>query len=757
MKFCIAPAFSILIAINLTLTISHQANAESAIEVIEVQALKRLENAQHVGLSLSHFSGAQLEAFELKDSSELALLAPNVTVTSNASEGSPPSVFIRGVGLLDYNTSNTSPVSFYVDQVATGSVSNQVVHFYDMAGVEVIRGPQGTLFGRNTTGGAILFHSNKPEQSFAASTKAAIGSGDYRNAEAMLNLPITDNTATRFAASWHDYDYTATNNLFSDAPQEGLKQLNWRWLTQTQLDDLDILFKVHGSDWSGITLPYGNIGVNDPLTMETCSTERILREECVDNFGFNADAADFHDVSVDNDSPHDTNSLGASLQLDRAISDNLMLSWIASLNNLDRTHVIHCDGNDLDVCVGYFDLKTELTTQELRLTGENHSLKWIAGLYYLNETIEQDNSIDLFRDLRILNPALAATPGSGVGQYFYDNKIETESLAAFSQFDWQLSSQTSVIAGIRYTDESTKVISDTDVNIMVDTNLPAGITVPAWLVKDTIDNKKWSGKLGINYQLDTDTLFYSSLSNGFKSGGYNGGFLFFAEQAELAAYGPETLNAFEIGNKINLFENQVRINSAAFVYQYKNQQVFMNQASATPNAPPLQLLENVADSKIYGLETDILYQANRDLTLQLTLGYLPTAKFEQYTDPVGNELTDNRLPTTPKWDVSALAQYDFANFNTSYVSALITTNYKSEFYFDQNENPITEQDSVNLVNASLSWRDNQETWDISLWAKNLTDEDYYHLKFDLVAFLGMVNNTKAEARRYGLSVTYRFH
>lgn len=715
------------------------------IEVIEVYAQKRLQRIQDVSVAVTSISGQALAEQQIKDTTELSAFTPNLKISQNAAEGTPPAVNIRGVGLIDYNTSNTSPIAFYVDDVVVGSANNQIVNLFDMEQVEVLRGPQGTLFGRNTTGGAILLRSARPEQEFGGFFNVSVGNNSSSKFEGALNIPLTDATAMRFSASHHDYEYT-TNNIYPASPEAGLKQSNYRLLLSSQYDDLSVLFKAHLEDWSGIVQPVGNIGIfKNPATQELCSPSEAGSPSCFDLFGFNKGNDNFFDVMVNNDSPHDTEGQGASLNLDWQFSETTSLVSVSSFDDLERDHAFNCDGSPARLCEGNLGLDNQVFTQELRLHHQFGDHYFIAGLFYLDERIKQDNYNDILRELRGLTPQALT--------FIYDNQIDITSAAMFAQLDYALSDLITVTAGLRYTDETTDYQSVSHINVGVDPNDYVGLTLPYYTVSGEVDDNQLSGKVAINHKIDDNSTVYYSFANGFKSGGYNGGFLSTPEQATLADYGSETLNAHEVGAKFALLNQNLSVNVAGFYYDYKDQQVFMNQESTIPGAPPLQLLENVGNSTIYGSEVEVFYTPTNDLYLQFGLGYIPEANFDEFIDPTGKVLTDNRLPFTSEWNVSGLANYQVPMFGNQLVFEL-NFDYQSEFYFDQNESDYAMQGGYTLWNGFIRYE--ATDWDVSLWGKNLLDEHYSHLKFDLSSFLGMLEDFKGEGRRYGVQFQYHF-
>lgn len=742
-------------AANMTLPLSLYAQEVNAalgsdkgkMEVIEVYAQKRAQTLEEVSIAVSHVKGEALKNQHYKDSTELSVFAPNLKITQNAAEGTPPAVNIRGVGLVDYNTANTSPVAIYVDDIAVGSASNQIVNFFDIEQIDILRGPQGTLFGRNSTGGALLIRSKRPE--FIETGYITLG-GANNNAysiDAMFNTVTSNNSALRLAFNHQDYDYS-TKNIFSPSPTAGMEQTNVRLSYLLNLDNVDLLLKANIADWQGIVQPVGSIGIiANPATGERCSVAQAGSLACYDNFGFNAGSDDFFTVSVNNDSPHKSDGKGFSAHLNWFINTDNEFIALTGYNQLKRDHAFNCDGSPARLCEGNLGLDTRLITQELRLQTRFDEHFLTTGLYFADEAISQNNENDILRDFRGILPAELTTT------FFYDNQIDTLNIAAFSQIDYALNRDWLLSAGLRYSYEALDYESVSTLNMVVDATDLNGAIVPFYHVEGAQSDNGFSGQIAINYQYSDFTHAYYRFANGTKSGGYNGGFLSSAEQAALAAYGKERLNSHEIGTKSFWQSQGVRFNWAAFYYNYNDQQVFMNQPSALPQRPPVQLLENVGDSIIYGLEGELDYFASEALALRFSFGYIPHAKFEEFVDPLGNALTDKRLPFTSKWNVSAGMQYN-TTFVANPFTAQFVIDYQSDFYFDQNQNPYAQQDGYTLVNANMHYQIDQ--WRFVLWSKNVFNTQYSHLKFDLSSFLGMLEDFKGEGRRYGFDVSYQF-
>lgn len=725
----------------------HTFAAPEAIEKIEVYAQKRAQSIDEVSIAVSHLTGLQLESRGVKDATEIGHFVANMKISQNAAEGTPPAVNIRGVGLIDYNTANTSPVAMYLDGASVGSANNQLVDLFDIEQIEVLKGPQGTMFGRNSTGGAILIRSARPDAGSYGYVTGGMGTDDWQKLQGAYNHEVDPHSAFRMAFSHTKYEYTSYN-LYEPSPEAGLEQNNARLSYFGEWDAISVYFKAHYSHWNGIVQPVGNIGIySDPVNLVTCSAAVASQGKCVDRFGFNDGSDDFWAVSVNNDSPHHSIGKGWTVEVNWDVSDDSKLVWLNAFSRLDRMHAFNCDGAPAKLCEGNLGLKAELLNNELRYHTQIGKDYLTAGVFLLEERLYQDNNNDLGRDLR-------GTPfGAASTMFFYDNDIKTNVAALFAQYEWQWRPSTRITAGLRYSDESVEYDSVSVVNSVLDQSQPEGVLLPFYHVVGARDDDGLSGKVAINYDFSEDKMIYYSFSNGNKSGGYNGGYLSSPEQAENAAYGPESLNAHEVGTKLTWSEAGIKVNGALFHYDYQDQQVFMNQPASEPGLPPIQLLENVASSKIYGAEIDIEYQLTAAVVLNIGAGFIPHAEFENYTDPLGVTLSDKRLPFTSEINTNAQLSYEYMLDGADVVTSL-GVDYQSEYYFDQNQNPYAMQSGYALWHFNKRYR--TQSWQANIWAKNLFDKEYSHLKFDLSQFLGMLEDFKGEGRRVGVDFTYRF-
>lgn len=714
------------------------------IEKITVTAQKREQSTQDVAVSVSVLNEALIQRLHIKDTTVLSAQLPNVKITTNTGEGAPPVVNIRGVGSLDYNNTTTAPVAFYNDGVVGGSLSNSLLYLFDIEQVEVLKGPQGTLFGRNTTGGAVLLQSVRPKDYFEGYLTLGLADQDHRKFESVLNAPLGDKSAVRVGVSHQDYDYSS-NNLLAGVPQAGMRQNNFKILLSHEADSFSYLFKVHGADWEGVVKPVHNKGViKDVATQTLCSPQEAGSLNCTDSFGFNDGSESFHDVMVDNFSPHTTERIGGSGEIKWDINTQVYLTSITSINKLERIHTFNCDGSPADLCDGNLGVDNRTWTQELRVHVDHEQFYFIGGWFYIDENIDQQNMIDLFRDARAF---LAAGPAN----FFYDNTVDLRSSSIFGQLDYSLDEDLIFTFGLRYTDDETEYRASSQINVPTMAGDFGGITVPGWNLTGAVSDSHLSGKVALVQKLNSSLSLFYSISEGFKSGGYNGSLAFSPEEAILAEYGPETLTAYEVGAK---YINDVhRLEGALFYYDYQDQQVFMNQQSNEGLSAPAQVLDNVGQSELYGAELEWYYTPDNHWLWRLGIGYLPKAELDEFIDLRGNTISDNRLPFSSKWNLNGLVNYTFAAFDGD-IDLQLEVDYQSAFYFDQNQNPYARQSDFALVNASVNYQ--SEKWRIALWGKNLFDQDYSQIVFDLTENFGLLQDLKGEARRVGVEVTYQF-
>ncbi|WP_102797168.1 TonB-dependent receptor [Bowmanella denitrificans] len=728
-----------LIFSQLAVAQSSTSQTQDQIEVIVVNAQKRQQDIRDVAVAVTLIDGEQIARQHIKDTTQLAALAPNMKSSKVAGEGTAPSFNIRGIGMFDYNTSTVSPIAIYADEVVSGGANFLDSTLYDIQRVEVLRGPQGTLFGRNTTGGAILLTSVLPQAEFSGYARASVAEQDYRALQGAVNVPLADNTAARLAFNHVDYDYSI-QNLDANGQDGGMRQNSVRLLVASEWENASLLFKLYSEDWQGAPKPIYSAGILKASgTGARCLPDEVGSRSCVDSFGFAPATDDFWQTEADTaDKRHDTDSWGASIQWQWQVNQRWSLKSITAHKDLERFHSFDSDGPG-NFIEGSLGSDNQFFSQEISASRQGENSHWMAGLFYLQEELKQQNDLDLFRDFRA-NPATAG----GAVQFFYHNTLENQSFSVFSQLDYNLSPDWIVTAGLRFTDDSTEYHAIADMDVV-------GAYIPGvWDLRGEVDDREWSGKLALVQKLSSRTSLYYSYSRGYKSGGYNGGFASSEAQAVDSEYAPERLNAWEVGARLQLPQWDMNLDLAAFWYRYQDQQVFINR---TTGLVPYHVLKNGGDSRIQGLELSLAYTPVSQLMLDLNIGYLPKAELGEYQEE-DLYVAGTQLPFTSEWNISALVQYEI-NLAGGRLLSQLGFDYQSDFYFDQNENPYLQQQGYSLWHGRIAYQPNAQ-WEVALWAKNLFNRQYHELKFDSIAALSAVTELRGEARQLGVELSYHF-
>ncbi len=665
-----------------------------------------------------------------------------------------PSFFIRGIGSTQFNTNANSKVGVYVDDVYLSSPAVHGAQLFDVERVEVARGPQGYLFGQNTTGGLVRSIVNKPKLNGgpATSIDATVGRFGEIDIDAAVGFDLGDRAALRVSGRSQRSDGFQENTLLH-ADEGGSDLLAGRvQLLFAPSDDLDVLFNVHASSDDGELSPYKQLGLVDPAMGEPCARPG-LGSGCTDFFGY-ADSSNNHEGQWDvpnQVAPVDAS--GASLTIDWRLAAATLTSVSAYEEN-DSEINEDTDVSPLDVVHGSYTGSPEQFSQELRLTSNGSGpTRWIAGVYYFDE----DYRGSAHFAARGFGPGIFSGVGEtleGVGQV---SSMQTRSYAAFGNVDQQLGELWQLSIGLRYTHETKDVRYAAFLTDSTDVQ-PATLVGPALIPRialfQTIDfaqDKDWdnvSGRVALSYRFARDVLGYASVARGFNSGNFNGGA--FSDQSEASLVDPEILTSYEVGVKSDLAGGTLRLNAAAYYYDFKDQQAFILASGA--GGAPFQQLSNAAASSLYGAELESEWRPLEALQLQLGAGYTHS-RFDNFNSDVGGDLTGNELPSAPQWNLNVLLGYEWELAGgTLLLSA--DAKYTDHQFFSVNDDPLLAQDAYWLSNARLSYSSPAKHWTVALWARNLADEDYLVGAYDLAAF-GFDQYVVGAPRTYGITLSYR--
>jgi iron complex outermembrane recepter protein len=723
---------------------------DELVEVV-VTATRRAEPVQSVPLSITAISGADLVTEGVTATRDLVAVTPNLAVQGSYTR-EQPEFFIRGIGNTQFNPNGNSKVGVYLDDTYLNSTAAQGAGLFDIGQVEIARGPQGYLFGQNTTGGLIHVIPNKPQIGGGLTGEGDVTVGRFNELDPALAIGFDTGatSAARISVSDQNRNGISENTLLSK--REGaVNLLAWRaqWLWKAG-DAVDVLVNVHGSrDRSGI-VAYKQVGLINPATGGPCPAPG-LGSGCIDPSGY-ADNANFYQGQWNVRNQHAwVDAAGASLTVNWQLPAFKLTSVSAYEQNTSRIHE-DTDAGPADILRGDYLGHPRQFSEELRLTSPEQQLSWLAGLYYFHE--------DLDTSVAFLAPGFGpgiftgnpSDPLEGVGQV---SSLTTNSYAAFGNIDYAATERWKLSLGLRATHE-TKELSY-DAYIIDATSFPAdsfvsGALIPAAGLAQTIGyrtSQSWnnvSGRASVSYKLADRVLGYVSFARGFNGGNYNGGA--FLNQGEASLVNPEILKSYELGLKTEPTP-RLRVNADVFKYQFTDMQVFI---SATSGANVFQQLSNAAAASLYGAELEIDWKPIAGWVVQLGSGYTHS-RFDNFQSSISGDLTGKTLPSAPKLNVNGLVRYSVAVPGGT-LDLQVDGKYQSSQFFSVNDDPLLRQDAYGIYNARISYAVLKDRLTLSLWGKNLADKGYLVGAYDL-AIYGWDQYNVGEPRTYGVTVQYR--
>lgn len=729
-----------------TPTATGGANDTQVAEVV-VTAEKRQERLLDVGLTLSSLDAETLRTQRVETSSDLSNQVANVDVKQNI-PGAQAIITVRGVGLDDFSSTNNSTVGVYIDDVFLASFAEMDFNLFDLGRIEVLKGPQGTLYGRNSTAGAINIISAAPSFSGDSGMVSATAAnyGRYEG-EAWANLVASDQLAFRFSgkAITQDDGYWFSRPLDSTLGKQnillGRAQMLWQPSAGTT-----VLLKLEAErDRSelGAGKFFGTIPAVAGATCPNFSNPAV----CVDSHGFTDTNPDPFSVTTDHAAPYNVSQEGATLHVDQELGW-AKLSSITGYIDFKRNFYIDADAAPTTDAEFNQNDKVRQFTQEVRLAGGSEArATWLVGAYYSWDQV-QTLSPGYLQDLFNTDVLITANQ-------------KTESRAVFGQVDWTLTPKLKLITGLRYTDEDRSYIGGTtDLN-------PFGLSFLCYAVgacalgapgthvlsfeDDTIHDSNLSWRGGLNFKPSDDTLLYAQVARGTKSGGFFNGIT--TNSAALAPYRPEELTDYEAGVKSRLLDKTLQLEASLFWYDYDDLQT---QTFTNVGAVSLIKLGNVGKATVKGLDAQATWLPVRGLTLSGSLGLLNTELGSFTTAGAAGPIVvpkGNKLPNAPDTTFNGQVRYEWPAFGDWTPAIQAGAHYSSSVFKEALNTPYLSAGSYWLIDARAALA-SSAGWELALWGKNLGNTQYVTQATD--DGLGMGYRVFNAPRTYGVSLTKRF-
>jgi len=722
------------------------------LEEITVTARKMEEKLLNAPVAVTAISGMALEERDMTDISAVADIAPNVNFSfggTSSGSGSAAVVYIRGVGQNDFTPVTDPGVGIYVDGVYMARTVGSVLDIVDLASIEIVRGPQGTLFGRNTIGGAISLTTRDPGDEFSGRMRATGGEDNRVELFGSFDVPMSDSFRASFTGLYKSRDgyveRVQTGEMLGDDDVLG-GRAKFVWDAS---EDLTIKLSVDasrertgsapevstsiGPDFqpSGAPTFVGfynlNIFGNGPAD---CAGGGSLSDPTCAN---NQYALSPYETAETGPSHNDIDQWGLSLTADWSATDSFSVKTITAYRELDAFFSRSSDGTPFMIFQTTDDYTAEQFTQEIQFNGTSldDRLNWVAGAFYMKETASDIGLIEA-----IIAPAFPRYIGA---------KTDNKNFAVFAEATYDLSDRLHATGGLRYTDETKKFDPVAHIIGRDDPYVPAG--------EDALDFSEvtWRGTLA--YDVSDEVSTYFNVSKGFKSGGFDQRLTQPVTRVgddQLPTFAPEKVTAYEFGLKAELPDQGLRLALAAFYSDYTNIQV-----SANPPGQINTVTVNAAEGSIKGIEAEFTWVPTPELFIQGALGY-QDAKYTTLDANKGIPLTlDDELIRTPEfsWNLGASYRVDLGENGS--LTPRVDWVYKSEIQFEPVNNPLVASDAYHNINMALAYADQDEKWRLTFGVNNLTNETYM-IAGDSNATIGYALSVFSRPRNWYVSAEFAF-
>ncbi len=709
--------------------VPEEAEALNAGADIVVTAQRRSERLQEIPATISALDSASLKAAGVVDISNIAPRVPGFYAGGFGS--SRPQLYIRGIGTRQFDPGSESSVGVFVDESYLGRTGGVLGTLKDIERVEVLKGPQGTLYGRNTIAGAVNVITKGPTSSLSAEAEVGAGNYDSIDAFAALSGPIAGDAIKGRVAAWHSKRRGYMTNLRTGKHPQGLDnyggrvRLEFNPSTNIKIDLIGEIMRDTGASFQGESI--GSVTNPNGILLGRAGLVPIKSSNPYKQT-----------YTTDTDYNRHVDALTAKVQFFTDVADIVSVSSYRKMKYKDDRDF---DNTSLDVIRQISDEDSKQYSQELRLVSNREgalsfggALDWILGAYYYKDKSNHSDTFDFGADSVVGEGGLDKT----IGEY------RTTSLAFFGQATLNISDQLKITAGARYTEDrkrSTLSGTTTDARPLV--------AAPFTQVNPKVKFTSFDPKVTLSWQPNRDLNFYASYGQGFKSGGYQYTPLTAAQAA--LVFQPEEIDAYEAGVKAIFMDGSVRANAAVYRYDYANLQV--SRVVLLPDGSTPSLITNAGKSRIEGAELDVTLRPTDGFEVNLAYAYTD-AKYQTYIAGANN-FSGTRMVRAPKHSVNVSAQYTIETGADSDLTLRGDYAMLSDFFHEPGQGelrfgstiPLTREDGYGLANARVTYR--MGNWRVSGWVSNVFDT---HYRRTVLALPGQVINLYGQPRTWGATL-----
>ena len=755
--------------------------ARRTLDVVTVTAQKKEESILDVPMAISAFEGEDLELLGIQDTNDLASIVPGFT--HSESRFGSPIYSIRGIGFNTENVSSSSPVGVYIDEIAFPFPVMSEGLTFDMQRVEVLKGPQGTLYGRNTTGGLVNFITNRPTDEFESSVKVSYGSFETLEAEGFLSGPLSNNVRGRIAGKYVKSDEGWQESASRPGDTLGKQdKFAIRGALEFDLSE-NVSVLLTGSHWTddSDTLAPQAIGVSPqgaaPVVPGFAASVAAIPRT--------AEGADWDArppipwggttfTQPPSDFVKDVESTSFALRVDWDLSENTTFTSLTGYSDYSQSNFLDQDGTPFESFSSLSNAEIETLSQEFRVAGDHDKFDYVVGAYFSkDENAEnqqpwggENSLLSFFRGqlAAFADPAFQGDPTFGAfheaawGFRNWENFVDitNESWSVFGQVDYDVTENLTATVGLRYTEDSADFQGCTrdnngDGNIHAFWNVglappflgpaftqPAlpgecvtfttnGAGLPNALsitpIMDELEEDNVSARFVLDYQISENANLYGSVSRGYKSGNF---FLGAANvDTQFAPVTQESVWAYEIGSKMQLSDT-AQLTLAGYFYDYEDKQIFGRVAD--PIFTTLPALTNAPESEVMGIEADLTIAPTDNFVTRIAANWIDTEITEwQGFDKLGNftDFAGSNFEFAPEWEINWLATYFHPVTPTIDAQFTLDVSYTSDQQGDFVGRPEYAVDSYTLVGGNIAIFPNDGPWEFSVFGRNLTDEYYW--------------------------------